>query len=151
MNLSKNVKIDQILGYFAAGVTKRTSAILDMKGYEGVLFVAGLGTIIENGTVDVYPEQNTSDTTVGMAEQAGTSAYTVTAAAAALTYSCILVDIYKPPGAVHSVQHHPGGPECRDSRHCGDPLQGEDGAGSNDDPVSAESHNACQPERGITH
>ena len=96
MNLSKNVKIDQILGYFAAGVTKRTSAILDMKGYEGVLFVAGLGTIIENGTVDVYPEQNTSDTTVGMAEQAGTSAYTVTAAAAALTYSCILVDIYKP-------------------------------------------------------
>uniref|UniRef100_A0A6M3L3H8 Uncharacterized protein n=1 Tax=viral metagenome TaxID=1070528 RepID=A0A6M3L3H8_9ZZZZ len=96
MNLSKNVKIDQILGYFAAGTTKRTSAILDMKGYEGVLFVAGLGTIIENGTIDVYPEQNTSDSTVGMAEQAGTAAYTVTAAAAALTYSCIIVDIYKP-------------------------------------------------------
>ena len=96
MNLSKNVKVDQILGYFAAGTTKRTSAILDMKGYEGVLFVAGLGTIIENGTVDVYPEQNTSDTTVGMAELAGTAAYTVTTAAAALTYSCILVDVYKP-------------------------------------------------------
>jgi len=96
MNLSKNVKIDQVLGYYAAGTTKRTSDILDMTGWDGVCFIAGLGTIIENGTVDVYPEQNSSNSTVGMAEMAGTSAYTVTAAAAALTKSCIIVDIYKP-------------------------------------------------------
>lgn len=95
-NLSDNVKIDQILGYYAAGMTKRTSDILDMAGYEGVVFVAGLGTLIEAGTVDVYPEQNTSNSTVGMAEIAGTAAYTVTAAAAALTKSCIIVDVYKP-------------------------------------------------------
>ena len=96
MNLSKNLKIDQVLGYYAAGTTKRTSDIVDMSGYDGVCFIAGLGTIIENGTVDVFPEQNTANTTVGMAEMAGTSAYTVTAAAAALTKSCIVVDIYKP-------------------------------------------------------
>ncbi len=95
-NLSDSVKIDQVLGYYAAGTTKRTSDILDMAGYEGVVFVAGLGTIIEAGTIDVYPEQNVSNSTVGMAELAGTAVYTVTAGAAALTKSAIVVDVYKP-------------------------------------------------------
>lgn len=95
-NLTDNVKIDQVLGYYAAGTTKRTSDILDMAGYDGVVFVAGLGTIIEAGTIDVFPEQNTANSTSGMAEIAGTAAYTVTAAAAALTKSCIIVDVYKP-------------------------------------------------------
>lgn len=96
MNLLKNVKIDQILGYYAAGTTARTSSIIDMQGYEGVLFVAGLGTIIEGGTVNVQVLQNTANTTVGMAAVAGTSAHTVTAANALLTQSAIVVDVYKP-------------------------------------------------------
>ena len=96
MNLSKNVKIDQILGYFAAGTTKRTSAILDMSGYEGVIFVAGLGTLVEAGTIDVFAEGDDENSTGSMAELAGTAAYTITAAAAALTYSCIVLDVYKP-------------------------------------------------------
>ncbi|MBR1230214.1 hypothetical protein JQ600_35555 [Bradyrhizobium sp. AUGA SZCCT0176] len=93
MNLSKNVQIDQVLGYFAAGTTKRTSTILDMAGYDGVLFVAGLGTLIEAGTVDVFVEQNTINSTSGMARLAGQSAHTVTAANALLTSSAIVVDI----------------------------------------------------------
>ena len=96
MNLSKNVKIDQVLGYYAAGTTKRTSAILDMQGYEGVCFVAGLGTIIATGTLDVYAEGDDENAITNMAELAGTAAYTVTTAAAALTYSCIILDVYKP-------------------------------------------------------
>lgn len=95
-NLTDNAKIDQVLGYYAAAQNKVTSDILDMAGYEGVVFIAGLGTIIEAGTIDVYPEQNTVNSVSGMAELAGTAAYTVTAAAAALTKSCIIVDVYKP-------------------------------------------------------
>ena len=96
MNLSKNVKIDQILGYFAAGQTERASAILDMSGYEGVLFVASFGTIIEAGTIDVFADGDDENGAGSMAELAGTAAYTVTEAAAALTYSCIVLDVYKP-------------------------------------------------------
>lgn len=96
MNLLKKVKVDQILGYYAAGTTKRTSDIIDMAGYDGVLFIAEFSTIIEGGTIDVFPEQNTANSTGGMAEVAGTTAYTVTAAAAALAKSCILVDVYRP-------------------------------------------------------
>lgn len=96
MNLSANVKVDQVLGYYAAGTTKRTSDILDMSGFEGVLFIAELGTLIENGTLDVFVEQNTANQTSGMARVATTTVHTVTAANAALAKSCILVDIYQP-------------------------------------------------------
>jgi len=95
-NLSKNVAVDQILGYYAAGTTKRTSSIIDMKGYEGVMFVAGLGTIIENGTLDVYVEQHSLNQTSGMARLATTTVHTVTAANAALTQSAIVVDVCRP-------------------------------------------------------
>lgn len=96
MNLLKNVKVDQILGYYAAGVTKRTTDIIDMANYDGVMFVFELGTIIEAGTIDCYVEQNTANSTSGMARLATTTAYTVTATTAALAKSAIVVDVYQP-------------------------------------------------------
>lgn len=92
--LSDNVKITPVLGYFAAGVTKRTSTIIDMDGFDGVVFVAVLGTTIEAGTVDVFVEQHTLNQTSGMARVATTTVYTVPATPAALT--SIHVDVYKP-------------------------------------------------------
>ena len=96
MNLSKNVKIDQILGYFTAGQTEKASAILDLSGYEGVLFVASFGKLIEAGTVDVFADGDDENGAGSMAKLAGTAAYAVTEAAVALTYSCIILDVYKP-------------------------------------------------------
>lgn len=96
MNLLKNVKIDQILGYFAAGVTAKTTDIIDMQGYDGALFIAEFGTIIEDGTIAVDIYQDTESGGGTMAKVSGTSAHTVTAANAALTQSAIAVDIYKP-------------------------------------------------------
>jgi len=96
VNLLQNVKIDQVLGYYAAGTTKRTSDIIDMANYDGVLFIAELGTLIEAGTVNVTVDQNVISSAVGMAELDGTSTYTVDAAGAALAKSAIAVDVYKP-------------------------------------------------------
>jgi len=96
MNLLKNVKIDQILGYTAAGTDAKTSDIIDMSGYDGCLFIAEFDTIIEAGTINVQVLQNTADSTSGMAAVAGTAAHTVTAANAALSQSAIAVDIYRP-------------------------------------------------------
>jgi len=92
--LSDNIKITPILGYFAAGITKRTSTIIDMDGFDGVVFAAVLGTTIENGTIDVFVEQHTLNQTSGMARLATTAVYTVPASPAALT--SIHVDVYKP-------------------------------------------------------
>lgn len=93
---AKSNLVSQILGYFAAGTTKRTSSIIDMSGYDGVLFIIGLGTLIEDGTLDGFVEQNTANSASGMARLATTTAYTVTAADALKTQSCILVDVFRP-------------------------------------------------------
>lgn len=90
------LQIDRILGYFAAGQTKRTSAIIDMAGFDGVIFVADLSTLLETGTLDVFVEQNVVNSGTGMARLATTTAYTVTAADALKTQSCILVEVYRP-------------------------------------------------------
>lgn len=94
--LLSQIAVDRILSYFAAGVTKRTSSIIDMAGWDGALFIADFSTIIEAGTIDVAVEQNTSNSPTGMARLATTTAHTVTAAQAALTASCIVVDVYRP-------------------------------------------------------
>lgn len=92
----QNHQIDQVDGYVAAGVAPQSSDILDMSGWDGVVFVAGFGTLIEAGTLDVYVEQNTANSASGMARLATTTAHTVTAANALLTQSCIVVDVYRP-------------------------------------------------------
>jgi len=91
---SQNLKITPVLGYFAAGTTKRVSSIIDMDGFDGVVFVGVLGTTIEAGTVDVFVEQHTLNQTSGMARVATTTVYTVPATPAALT--SIQVDVFKP-------------------------------------------------------
>lgn len=96
MNLLQNVKVDQILGYYAAGTTKRVSDIIDMANYDGVMFIAELGTLLENGTIDVFVEQNPTNATTGMARLATTTLHTVTAAHALLAKSAIVVDVYQP-------------------------------------------------------
>lgn len=96
MNLLKNVKVDQILGYYAAGTTKRTSDIVDMAGYDGVMFIAELGTVLDTGTLDVFVEQNSANSTSGMARLATTTVFTCTATEAAIAKNAIVVDVYKP-------------------------------------------------------
>lgn len=92
--LSDNVKITPVLGYFAAGVTKRTSTIIDMDGFDGVVFVGILGTTLATGTVDMFVEQDVANATTNMARLATTTVYTVPAEPAALT--SVQVDVYKP-------------------------------------------------------
>jgi hypothetical protein len=96
MNLLQNVKIDQVLGYYAAGTTKRTSDIIDMANYDGVMFIAELGTILDTGTIDVFVEQHTLNQTSGMARVATTTVFTVDATTAALAKSAIVVDVSQP-------------------------------------------------------
>lgn len=101
MNLSKNVKVTQVLGYYAAGTTTRKADIIDMANYDGCMFIYELGTIIENGTVDCFVSGDAANSTGGMARLLTTTAYTVTAAAAALGKSCIIVDVFQPDQVLH--------------------------------------------------
>ena len=97
MNLSKNVNVIQCLDYSAAGTEKKTSSIVDMAGYDGVMFIVGLGKLIDKGTLDAYCEQHDSNTTSGMSRvPASIAPLTVDSKMAELKQSCIIVDLFQP-------------------------------------------------------
>ncbi|MCE5270826.1 hypothetical protein LLH00_06030 [bacterium] len=97
MNLSKNTKVTQVLGYYAAGQTTRDSAIIDMQGFEGVMFIALFDTLIENGTLKLSADQNDVNSGTGMKELSGSTPHTISAAEAAATgQTGLVLDVYKP-------------------------------------------------------
>lgn len=95
MQLVKNVKVDQVLGYYAAAQTTRKSDVIDMAGYEGCMFIFEFGTLLETGTIACDINGNTTNATGGT-KLAGGATYTVTAAGALLGKSAIVVDIFQP-------------------------------------------------------
>lgn len=95
MNLLTNVKVDQVLGYFAAGQTVRKSAIVDMAGYEGCMFIYEFGAILNTGVITCDINGNSANATGGTKLGTGAVA-TVTVTTAALTSSAIVVDIFQP-------------------------------------------------------
>lgn len=101
MNLSTNVKVTQVLGYFAAGTTARKAAIIDMANYDGCMFIYEFGTLIEAGTLDCFVNGDAVNNTAAMSRLLTTTAYTVTAADAAKTQSCLIVDVYQPDPVLH--------------------------------------------------
>lgn len=101
MNLLKNCKITQVLGYYAAGVTARKADIIDMANYDGVMFIFEFGTLIEAGTLDCYVNGDAANSTSAMTRLLTTTAHTITAANAALGKSCIVVDIFQPDPVLH--------------------------------------------------
>lgn len=101
MNLSKNVKVTQVLGYYAAGTTARKAAIIDMANFDGCMFVFEFGTLIEAGTLDCFVNGDAANSTSAMTRLLTTSAYTVTAADALKTQSCIVVDVFQPDPVLH--------------------------------------------------
>lgn len=68
-----DVKITKLNDATVAGVTAINSAVVDMAGYDGVVFLTSTGTVLATGTATVKVQQ---DTAVGMgaaADLAGTS------------------------------------------------------------------------------
>jgi hypothetical protein len=100
MNLSKEVKVTQVMGYYAAGQTVRKApVILDNAGYEGCMFVFSFGTLLNTGVIACDINGNTANATGGTKLAGGASA-TVTPTTAALTSSAIVVDLYQPDSTV---------------------------------------------------
>ena len=98
MNLSKNVKVTPIMGYYAAAQTQRKSDILDMAGYEGCLFLFHVGTVLNTGTIACDLNGNTTNATGGVKLAGGASA-TITVTTAAIAKNIIEVDIFQPDPA----------------------------------------------------
>jgi hypothetical protein len=76
-NLLNNVMVTTVLGEVAAGQAANASSILDMSGYQGVMFIAKLSDSVANGGVATLKvQQNTANSTSGMADLTGTVTHT---------------------------------------------------------------------------
>ncbi len=88
MNLSKNVKITKIAAGAASATTEVASAVVDMQGYEGVMFF----TTIATANTGNYLKAK-QDAVVGMTGAVDLAGKKIVAAADA---SVVWLDIYRP-------------------------------------------------------
>jgi len=91
--LINGIKLTKVMDSQAAAQTNRDSDIIDMQGYDGVMFLASFGVLIENGTLELVVDQNTANSTSGMAELTGTVTHTC---GASDSESMLAIDVYKP-------------------------------------------------------
>ena len=95
-NLTKNVKVTRVLTSQVAGTSDTLStSIIDMAGFEGVMFVAELGDVTNTAVLTLQAQQNTANSTSGMATLSGTSAqaaYDTTSG----DNKVLILDIYRP-------------------------------------------------------
>jgi hypothetical protein len=96
MNLSKNVKITVVAAAAAAAQTAVTSSVLDMQGYDGVMFIALLGDVSDTSVLTLTAKGNTASSTSSPTPvtQKATDAFTANASTA--DSKAIVVDVYDP-------------------------------------------------------
>lgn len=86
--LVESVKIDQVKAYTATGTTAINSSEVDMEGYDGVLFVAVMGSTATD--ISMKAQQDVVTGMGGAADLAGSSK------ALDGTAKIILLDIFRP-------------------------------------------------------
>jgi len=94
MNLLQNVKITQVVTIQADGQATASGTILDMSGYEGVMFIASFGDVDDTSVLTLQVQQDNLNAAGGMATLTGTSTYT--AGATDADDDLLVIDIYRP-------------------------------------------------------
>ena len=96
MNLSKDVKITVVSPAAAAATTAIDSSILDMQGYEGVMFIALTGDVTATSDLTLTIKGNTANhlTVPTPITQKATTLFTADATSA--DSKALVVDLYKP-------------------------------------------------------
>ena len=96
MNLSKDVKITVVSPAATAATTAIDSSVLDMSGYEGVMFIALTGDVTATCDLTLTVKGNTANhlTVPTPITQAATTLFA--AGAADADSKALMVDVYKP-------------------------------------------------------
>jgi hypothetical protein len=96
MNLSKDVKITVVAAAAVAATTAVTSDVLDMSGFDGVMFIALLGDVTATSVLTLTAKSNTANSTSSPTPvtQKATSAFT--AGASDADSKAIIVDVSDP-------------------------------------------------------
>lgn len=92
MNIGKNIKITRVLNAVAAGTTAQNSAVIDMQGYDGVVFIGAVGTLTATAVTGLKAQQGQASNLSDGADLEGSLASIPDTGSNGLA----IVDIYRP-------------------------------------------------------
>lgn len=97
-SLLKDCLITRVMNAVAAGTSDQDGTVLDMSGYDGVIFVAALGDVLNTSVVELQVFGNTASSTSSPtpAELTADSAGPVTADATSADNKQLIVDVPRP-------------------------------------------------------
>jgi len=96
MQLTNDVKITVVSPAAAAAQTAIDSSILDMQGYEGVMFIALLGDVDATSALTLTVKGNTANSLTVPAPVTQKATTLFTADATSADSKALVVDLYKP-------------------------------------------------------
>lgn len=96
MNLSKAIKITRVANSAAAATTEVLSSVLDMQGYDGVMFIALLGDITATSVLTLTAKGNSANSTSSPTPVAQIATAAFTAAASDADNKVLMVDVVDP-------------------------------------------------------
>lgn len=94
-NLSKNVKITVVSPAAVAGTTQIDSSVLDMTGFDGVMFIALTGDVTSGSVLTLTVKGNTANSTSSPAPVTQKATAAVTAGATDSDSMALMVDVDK--------------------------------------------------------
>lgn len=96
MNLLNEVKITRVANAAAAAQTEVLSSVLDMQGYDGVMFVALLGDITATSVLTLTAKGNTASSTNSPTPVTQVATAGFTAGASDADNKVLVVDVFDP-------------------------------------------------------
>jgi hypothetical protein len=96
MNLSKDIKITVVEAAAAAAQTELVTDVLDMTGYEGVMFIALTGDVTTASVLTLTVKGNTANSVSSPAPVTQKASDAFTADGTSADSKVIVVDLYKP-------------------------------------------------------
>jgi hypothetical protein len=96
MNLSKDIKITVVEAAAAAGTTELVTDILDMSGFDGVMFLALTGDVTASSVLTLTAKANSANSVSSPSPVTQKATDAFTAGAADADSKVLMVDVYKP-------------------------------------------------------
>lgn len=96
MNLLKDIKITVVEAAAAAAQTELVTDVLDMSGYEGVMFIAMLGDVSDTSVLTLTVKGNSANSVSSPTPVTQKASDAFTAGAATADSKVIAVDVFRP-------------------------------------------------------
>ena len=98
LSVLKDCKITRVLNSVSAGTSDQDGAVLDMTGYDGVIFVASLGDVTSGSVLELQVFGNTASSTSSPTpvELTDDSVGPVTAGASDYDHKLLVADVIRP-------------------------------------------------------